>query len=57
MHQGLQPLLDGLDGQGLFAVVPRVDVAMSAFQIAASQYVKEYVSGVFLKSYGFFHVY
>ena len=57
MYQGLQPLFSDLDGQGLFAMLLRVDVAMSAFQIATSQYVKEYVSGVFLKSYGLFHVY
>jgi hypothetical protein len=56
MHQGLQPLFYGLDRQGLFAVLLRVYVAMSAFQVAASQYVKEYVSGVFLKSDGLCHI-
>jgi hypothetical protein len=56
MDQLSEPLLYGLRGKHFQAMLFRVDIAMPAFQVAESQYVKEHVPGVLLECYCISHI-
>jgi hypothetical protein len=55
VDQLLQPPLCSLTRKRFTAVLLGIDIAVPTLQVAAGQYVEEYVPGVLLELYGFCH--